>query len=387
MDNKERIVKLLSALISIPSYVSESTNENAIADYITSYIKSLGFLDLEKQQVIDGRYNIVASDGSKPKLAFVCHMDTVPASTDWDTDPLNATVKDGFVYGLGACDMKGGIASLLDALKDFKKTDGLLLVFDIDEEYYLRGMTKFADECNEAPELAILPEPGLAMRRGHRGVVEVKVEVKGVSAHAAKPSQGKSASLGMIRIISNIENELRNYSDEFLGNSVLNVASINAGLFEGRNAQGSAVLSEKANKIPDFAEALIEIRNAKDSLNASELKQIVEKAAESEGVQVIGFKTMLDRGTLNVDRKRLTVLEKAVEKSRGKLEYADPGTVGYGEGQILYAKTGTPCVYFGPGPNDRAHKANERVAVSELMEARKIFSELIRMFCKDEKSK
>ena len=134
-------LQLTKKLISIPSYVGEKNNEKKIGDFIYKYLKQVPFLiKVEKQKVEGARFNVIATDGSKPKLLLIAHMDTVEPRGWQKHNPFRGTIKGNRLYGLGSMDMKGGMAAILSALKSFKKTKDLMLLFYCDEEYDFKGM-------------------------------------------------------------------------------------------------------------------------------------------------------------------------------------------------------------------------------------------------------
>ena len=99
-----------------------------IINYIESYLKALGFKTESKTN------NLVMSIGKSPKIGFLGHTDTVEYIDEFKT-PFDLTLKDNYLYGLGACDMKGGIASILSAISkiDLNKNK-IALYFTNDEE-------------------------------------------------------------------------------------------------------------------------------------------------------------------------------------------------------------------------------------------------------------
>src|SRR2546426_446207 len=115
------LVDITRKLVSIPSYVDAEVDERQIGDYIASYLQDLGYLQVMRQPVERGRFNVIAHDGHPPRLMFGCHMDTVLASGGWQHDPFGGEVVGDFLYGLGASDMKGGISCLLYALASFRQ--------------------------------------------------------------------------------------------------------------------------------------------------------------------------------------------------------------------------------------------------------------------------
>ena len=92
--------------------------------------------------------------------------------------------------------MKGGTAALLGALQAGGKTEGLCLLFDVDEEYYFKGMLKFLENYDMHPELAVFPEPGLKVGNGHRGLIEVNLKVRGKTTRLPRSRVGQECHSG-----------------------------------------------------------------------------------------------------------------------------------------------------------------------------------------------
>ena len=119
--------KILNDLISFNT-INDKEN-NKIINYIENYLKGLGFKTEYKTKVL------VMSIGNNPKLGFLGHTDTVEYVTDWETNPLELTRVGNKLYGLGTCDMKGGIAAILKAVLDIdwnKLEYGIKLFFTYD---------------------------------------------------------------------------------------------------------------------------------------------------------------------------------------------------------------------------------------------------------------
>ena len=134
---------LLEDMIRINSIVG---NERELAEYLKSEVEALG-LKAELDLVEPGRPNIyarLAGVESGKRLHFNGHMDTVPVVHGWDTDPFTPVIKNGKIFGLGACDMKAGIACTLNVLRAYIESNYSFkgeLSFSgvIDEEAYGKG--------------------------------------------------------------------------------------------------------------------------------------------------------------------------------------------------------------------------------------------------------
>ena len=118
----DKTVSLTQEFIRIRSE-NPGGNEAAMADRTEDFLRGLG-LDVERDDVAPGRQNIVAELAAPPggtTLVFLNHMDTVPAGEGWTRDPFAAEISEGKLWGRGSCDMKGGLAAALIAVKNLKR--------------------------------------------------------------------------------------------------------------------------------------------------------------------------------------------------------------------------------------------------------------------------
>lgn len=126
MDETEKI-QVLSDLVAINT---ANDNEKEVAEYLQNLLSNHG-IQSQMIKYSDTRYNLVAEIGSgKPVLAVSGHMDTVDAGDikEWDTDPHKLTERDGNLYGLGAVDMKSGLAALVIAMIELHENNHPSLV-------------------------------------------------------------------------------------------------------------------------------------------------------------------------------------------------------------------------------------------------------------------
>jgi acetylornithine deacetylase len=147
----------------------------------------------------------------------MCHTDTVPYSVDWK-EAVDPFVADGFLYGCGACDVKGFLACLLISISETKPTDlidGLRLILTADEEVGCIGAKHLSDSGWLVPKRLIIGEPtSLHPARAGKGYCLAEVTVFGTAAHSAHPEKESPRS------ITPLDSSLR--SKSFLRNSRLN---------------------------------------------------------------------------------------------------------------------------------------------------------------------
>ena len=177
------VIQVLQDLVSIRS---SYPNEGKIGQYIKEKLLEMQFR-VKVQKVTETRFNILAEKGKGPSVLLFGHLDTVKEKEDWNTNPYVLTTKGDNLYGLGAWDMKSGLATILSAVKNFSpKKYKLKLAFVVDEEFVSLGMDKLIKSGWLKDVIgAIVPEPGftygikgIAMGRIGRPVFNITVKTK-----------------------------------------------------------------------------------------------------------------------------------------------------------------------------------------------------------------
>jgi len=198
-------------MIQIPSvnHGEGRGDEKAIASYVAGKLTEVG-IECELIETAPNRVNVVAkilgSDASRPGLVLHGHLDVVPANaSDWSLDPFSGEIKDGFIWGRGAVDMKDMDAMILATVRMWKRIGykpprNILLAFFADEEasgtYGSRWLVKNRPElfagCSEA-----VSEVGgfsVTITGGHRlylveaaqkGIAWIKLSAKGTAGHGS----------------------------------------------------------------------------------------------------------------------------------------------------------------------------------------------------------
>jgi acetylornithine deacetylase/succinyl-diaminopimelate desuccinylase-like protein len=207
----ERVVKLTKTLVEIPS---ETGKEQRIADWIINYFTELGLSDITRLPVEEAGDTVVAvlKGGSGPRMMLNFHIDTFDAFEGWETDPFKAVEKEGRLYGLGAHDMKAGVACALAAVKAIVKS-GVKLGGDLiisgtsDEEYWSRGVhelikTGMLKNCR----YCVVPEPAAhaTIIIGQLGRHVFKLRFYGSSVSAAY-DEGINAIVDAAKVVAEFE--------------------------------------------------------------------------------------------------------------------------------------------------------------------------------------
>jgi len=229
-----KIIKILESLVEIPSVFP---NEEKIALLIEKFLKSCGF-KTERQMINKTRWNLLAERGiGKKSILFYGHMDTVPSYGKWETNPYKLTAKNNKLYGLGACDMKGGLASILNTVQIMDENRKIKVFFGVDEENISEGVWSAIENKREwfnDVELVVVAEPGASLIQtgganvitlGRRGRVVLSIEIYGKSSHGANPRNGVNAIDQLIQVVKAI-NKIKLKKHPLLGESSLFIRKI-----------------------------------------------------------------------------------------------------------------------------------------------------------------
>ena len=228
--------ELLKRLIKAET--TAESGELAAVEVISAEFGPLGV-----DTTVDGwgsdRGNVVVrvqSLGRKAGLLFACHLDVVgPGRAKWEHQPFGAEEKDGRIYGRGAADMKGGIAAAVTAIRQIidsgvKLQGDIVLLGAAGEETDSCGAKRFMEGFGrKLPELAgvVIPEPtDFDVVTALRGMLWLKVVMRGKAAHGSAPEMGVNAITSMKAFLNELDNyEIEVTPHELLGECSMSVRS------------------------------------------------------------------------------------------------------------------------------------------------------------------
>ena len=205
---KADMVRFLREMISHPS---ESCEEKEVAACIKAELEKLGYDKVE----IDGLGNVIGWMGEGDKIiAIDSHIDTVGIGNreNWTADPYEGYETDEIIYGRGGSDQEGGMAAAAYGVRIMKDLGlipagyKIMVVGSVQEED-CDGMCwqYIVNKDGIRPEFVISTEPtDGGIYRGHRGRMEIRVDVKGVSCHGSAPERGDNAIFKMADILQDI---------------------------------------------------------------------------------------------------------------------------------------------------------------------------------------
>jgi succinyl-diaminopimelate desuccinylase len=345
VDHAESLAATTLALVNIPS---ESRREAAAAAYIAAEVPE-GPLSLAHREAETLVYETTRT--GKPLVVLAGHLDTVPAQGN-----IPGRIADGSVHGLGASDMKGGVAVLVELARWLSAEEpelglDLVLVFFPREELppeesALPALFAGYPAIREA-DLAVMLEPtDNTIQAGCLGNLNAELVFQGESAHSARPWLGRNAIDAAVEALAQVL-PLPTREAEVGGLTFFEVASL-TGI-----AGGIA-----SNVVPDRVECVVNFRYAPDRTPASAEDRIRELLAGTGELTI----------TSNAPPARVATDSPLVEALRAAGDLAlEPKQAWTPVAEFDAA--GIPAVNFGPGATRYAHRADEQVEIAELVRA------------------
>lgn len=356
-------------------------------------------------------------ESQKPHLCFAGHIDVVPPGEGWESEPFNPTIKEGFLYGRGAQDMKAGVAAFVCAIREFvdclesqnlqtstkgenvesiraqdskesltqerdssdstssQNFNGILSVLlTSDEEGAAIFGTKYTLECLKdkdlLPDFAIVAEPtsvekfGDMIKVGRRGSINGILKIFGQQGHVAYPKKCLNPVDIIAPHLSKISgHKLDKGSEEFEPSRIV-VTDIRGGL-------------EVVNVTPNDLKIMFNVRNSTQTSVESVrkyLEHLLAKAPHSLELNQSSKPFLTDKQSLIVQK-----IVKALESQNG---FAPELSTSGGTSDARYfAEFGVKVVECGVC-NDSIHAINERVRMSEVEALQKVFLSLLKDFNK-----
>lgn len=335
---------LTARLVDIPSV---SHHEAAVADFVEEYLRALGDV-LEVVRVGD---NVLARTrlGRSERLVLAGHLDTVPPNGN-----ERAREEDGALYGIGAADMKGGDAVMLELAASVAASSTTGPAVDITWLFYVceevdrrhSGLLQIEAEAPDwvVGDAAVLGEPtGARVEAGCQGVLRVGVTVRGERAHTARPWRGENAVHGLAPVLSAVAayEGRRPVIDGCEYRESLQAVSVEGGVAN--------------NVVPDLARVVLNHRFAPDR-GAEEaftaLRRLLPDSAE------VVLEDAAPGALPSLSHRLLSSLVQASgHPPRAKLGWTDVA---------FFSERGVPAANFGPGDPELAHNAGECVRREEL---------------------
>jgi succinyl-diaminopimelate desuccinylase len=362
------VIKLFKKMIESKSQTPE---DGGLLDFISQYLEGFTAIRIDQR----GVKNLFAYRrfGEGEHLCFAGHVDVVPAGDGWSTDPFVATVKEGYIYGRGAQDMKSGVSAFTQALKEaenFKGTLSLLLTSDEEgpAKFGTVEVLKYLQEHNLLPDAVVVAEPtcekifGDAMKVGRRGSINGVLEVLGKQGHAAYPEKAINPIHQMASILPTIAGAFLDDGDHYFAPSQLVITDIRSGI-------------ETTNVSPGKLKMMFNVRNSTATTKES-IEAFIAKQCSG-----IDYTLALDQSAKPFVTDANTRIVQLLSDVIGEVASIVPkhSTAGGTSDARFVAEYGIDVIEFGV-INDTIHAPNERTSIAEVKSLYKVFSTLIQRF-------
>jgi len=395
---KEKIIKLASDLIKIPSE-NPPGDVREIMSFIESWLRENGVNNLKILSADPTKPNIIAEiEKGDPVIILNGHADVVQTGnrSRWEFDPFAGEVKDGFLLGRGASDMKSGVAGIMYAVSLVKQIEDRLkgtvkLIIVSDEETGGKfGSHWLLDEHRDllTGDGCIIAEPSDSgtggATVGQKGNLWVKFIAKGRSAHGSlAPYVGDNAILKLMRTIQKADRirsiksiipddtkEVMETSKEHISRSynnseitnVLDHVTVNIGMIKGGDAP---------NIVPPMAEMIWDMR-VPIGISTGEVISILQEIIKDENDIEI---EIIERGEPNYTPTSSKII-RTLKENLKEIENKDLDlTYQWASSDAkFFRKAGTPTVQFGPSVLEGIHSFNEKVKIDDIVSATKIYT-------------
>ena len=435
---KADMSRFLRDMISHPS---ESCGEREVVACIRAEMEKLGYDKVE----VDGLGNVIGYMGQGDKIiAFDAHIDTVGVGNrdNWEADPYQGFETDDIIYGRGGSDQEGGMASAVYGARIMKDLNlipegyQIMVVGSVQEEdcdgmcwqYIVNKDFPSKEEAQRRIEFVVSTEPtDGGIYRGHRGRMEIRVDVKGVSCHGSAPERGDNAIYKMADIIRDVR--ALNESGDGPSNPIKGLVKMLNPAFNPQHAEDAQFLgrgtctvsqifytSPSRCAVADSCAISIDRRMTAGETWDSCLREIeelpsVKKYGDDVKVSMYMYSRPSWTGEVYetecffptwINKESAAHVQALVEAHRGlygdaRVGHADPDprydTMALRNtrpltdkwtfstnGVSIQGRYGIPCVGFGPGAEAQAHAPNEINWKQDLVTCAAVYAAAVKLY-------
>jgi succinyl-diaminopimelate desuccinylase len=361
---------------SLISRASVTPDDNGCQDLMIDRLKKIGFTIYPlKFGDVDNFWAVHGNNG--PIFAFAGHTDVVPAGDDdaWESNPFEPTIKDGMLYGRGAADMKGSLASMVVATENFIEKNpnhnGIIafLITSDEEGVAIDGTAKVMDflkDNNQKIDFCLVGEPsstailGDVIKNGRRGSLNACLRVKGKQGHIAYPQLADNPIHLVTPALNQLCDEQWDNGNDYFPATSFQISNIHSG-------------DKVTNVIPGEVEVMFNFRYSTETTK-EELQKRVNDILDSHKLNFFvewshsGYPFLTPNGEL------VSACVDAIEKIKAiKPQLSTSG--GTSDGRFI-SQEGTQVVELGPN-NSTIHQVNESVSVQDLEDLTKIYSQVL----------
>jgi len=388
--HEDELLSLLKDMLRLPSF-SRSRAEADLAVFLEDYLREMG-LDVRRQVVEDDRSNVIAvmkGRGGGRSLIFNGHMDVNPPAEGWSKDPFGGEIEDGYIYGIGAVNMKAGDAAFMIAAGAVKRMGvdlrgDVILSLVVGELQGGIGTIRMLEEGVTADAFIVAEPTDLHLLIRHMGMVHVKFTVIGRSCHISSKEKGLNAIEYMYRVLEEIEGRSEGPAGRLYER--MNIGSIQGGLTQDFQTWRPSLVADYCQATCDFR---IPPGQTEARLITGLERLALEIQARTPGLEI---KAELVRPPLYYhmppyetdEREPIVQTVMAghhhITGTPAKLADFPPYTYYASDAAHLSNRAGIPGVVYGPG-GTTVSQPDERVRVADIMTAARVYAHSILNFC------
>ncbi|MBX3442998.1 MAG: M20 family metallopeptidase [Planctomyces sp.] len=383
-------LELASLLVAIPSVNPMGGQgegpeffEERLTDALIGLLRDWG-IPHEVHSVAPRRANVLArfeADPGRPTLLWEVHQDTVPTE-GMTIAPFRPEVRDGRLFGRGACDVKGGMAAMLSAFERLARerparAANVVLACTCDEEATQLGVRDlvrlWGDDRGRSrlladpPAAALIAEPtNLDVVVAHKGATRWAIRTTGRACHSSDPSRGINAIYRMAKVLAALEACAAKLPSSRPAHPLCGPATLSVGRIRG---------GQSVNIVPDECEIEVDRRSIPGEDPAQVRDELMAAVRDSVDFEVEAGAPWIAASPLGDEQngplaERLLAAIQPIAGVRRKLGVA------YGTDASTIAAAGVPSVVFGPGSIAQAHTVDEWLPIAELDAAAEILFHL-----------
>ena len=373
-------VSLTADLVRCPSVTPE---EGGAIDLLEQLLEKNGF---SCTRIVRGQVsNLFAKWGTGKNgrvFGFNGHTDVVPVGdlSSWTVDPFGAEIKEGYLYGRGATDMKSGVAAFVASAIDFvnnKPPDGsIVITITGDEEgEAVDGTVAILDwmqQNGEKIDHCLVGEPtspsqmGEMMKIGRRGSMNAKITATGIQGHSAYPDRANNPIVAMVKLLDKLESHQLDVGTEHFDPSTLAITSVDTG-------------NKASNVIPAVTKAAVNIRfndSHSGSSLVSWLKDEIEKVSAEYGIKFETDFKISGESFITPPGELSDLISEAVKKELGVTPKLS--TTG-GTSDARFIKDMCPVTEFGL-VGKTMHAVDEKVETKQINQLKEIYYRILEAY-------
>ncbi len=369
------LAKLLGRLVAVKS-TNPGTSEREAAELVADLLRDV--CQATFVESMPGRPSVAAvlrgiHDG--PRLVLNGHLDTVPVDdvTLWSSDPFTPELRDGFVYGRGACDMKSGLAAQVAVARFLAQRRDrlhgtLVLHFAAGEECAEPGTLSLL-RAGFTGDLGIVTEPtDLKVATAERGLAFYRIRINGRSIHASQAHLGVNPIprlRAVLDVLQAYEDDIRLRKHALLPSGSCTPTILRAGV--------------KENAVPDYCDIVVDRRllpgeTVDGEMETLRLRLSAIKATDTDfDFGISALPSYFAAAEIDSSSAFAARVANAVERVTGA-PCEIIGTPYSSDVRNLINDAGMEAITFGPGKATECHCANERVSVAQLRDAARVLA-------------